>query len=259
MSCPCDCHLGPHCPCTVPGGCGHLHERAEPELPGDRCLTHRPPKPSQHWKRADPGYRTCSACYDRLHAWLSPLTVDDDGRPDSIPGLYVLLDPRPGHGETGRRGPGFGSRSPANDHVIAMKDSRSTRVDPGDPHSVPGMLWAWCSELADQRRTQLPTRSVLALTAFLDAHLDWLTRQDWIPDLFGELRELHRQLKATAAGESRRAVGACPNTIDEGDHTRSCDATLFAPLYGDTITCWACTREWTRREWMTLGDLLEAG
>lgn len=25
--CPCTCHNGPHYPCVVPGGCGHLHER----------------------------------------------------------------------------------------------------------------------------------------------------------------------------------------------------------------------------------------
>lgn len=95
------------------------------DRPDNACLTHRPPKPDQFWRLADPGYRTCATCADRIHKLLSPLTVGDDGRPDGIPGLYLLLDARPGVTESARRGPGFGSRSPGSDHILVMRDRRS--------------------------------------------------------------------------------------------------------------------------------------
>lgn len=95
------------------------------DRPDGACLTHRPPKAGQSWRRADSGYRTCSSCYDQLHRWLSTISVDDDGRPDGIPGLCAMLDARPGRGESARRGPGFGSRSPASDHIVVMADRRS--------------------------------------------------------------------------------------------------------------------------------------
>lgn len=227
------------------------------DRPENACLTHKPPREGQSWRIADKGYRTCGSCYDRIHSWLSPLTMDVADRPDSIPGLYALLDPQPGHGDAGRRGPGFSSRSPASDHVISMRDHRSTRLLPEDPHSIPGVLRAWCVMLADERDLALPSLNVGTMAGFLDAHLDWITRQDWVDDLHAELRELHSQLK-TAGGEPRHVVGACPNTIDEGEHTRYCGARLYAPLYGDAITCWACNRTWARREWLRLGDLLDA-
>lgn len=296
--CPCVCHNGPHYPCSIPGGCYeyHLNERRpdlreaaialggapregttgtpspqpacvapvavttpEPrqERPAGACVTHLPPRPGYHWRRADDGYQTCSSCYDRIHRLLSPLAVDDDGRPDSVPGLFVLLNPRPGVGGHGRRAPGFGPRSPANDHIVAMMDTRSTRLDEHDPHSVPGVLAAWCREIFEERHLIPPVRTVPAMAKFLDNHLDWLTRHEWVEEFHAELRELHNQMRAI--GQQRRKIGDCPNTIDEGTQTRQCGSKLFAPLYGDQITCFACGRQWARDEWLRLGDLLDAG
>ena len=225
--------------------------------PDSACLTHRPPTEGRAWRQADPGYRTCSSCHQRIHQWLSPITIDEDGRPDSISGLYALLNPRPGAtGDNGRRAPGFGPRSPANDHLIAMKDPRSVKRDLGDPHSVPGVLAAWCDALIDERSLIPPTRTVPAMAKFLDNHLDYLTRQEWVEDLFTELRELHSQLRAI--GQQRRRIGLCPNTLDAGETTKQCAAPLFAPLYSDLIRCYACGREWSGIERLRLGRLLNA-
>lgn len=278
--------------------------------PDNACLTHRAPKPDQPWRLADPGYRTCSSCYEQIHKLLSPLTVDDDGRPDGIPGLYLLLDARPGVTDSGRRGPGFGSRSPASDRILVMRDRRSKSceiardgveyvwdpdADNGYPplplgvhgperppgayvdkrdvwygsdgkgyqeeetpaRSVPRVLEAWVQLVAEEREVKPGAGTVADLCTWLDRHLDWLGRQEFVVDLADDLRRLHRQIK-TASGAPRRSIGSCPNTIDEGDHTRTCGASLSAPLYGDTIECWACDRAWTRTEWLRLGDLLEA-
>jgi hypothetical protein len=226
--------------------------------PDSACVTHRPPTGTRAWVQADPGYKTCKLCHQRIHEWLSPLTANDDGRPDSIVGLYALLNPMPGViGNGMRRAPGFGSRSPANDHIIAMRDPRSTRLQVGDPHSVPGVLASWIALLIDERSLVPPARTVPAMARFLDNHLDYLTRQDWVEDFATELRELHSQLRAI--GQQRRRIGTCPSTIDEGEHTRLCDTALFAPLYTDVIKCHACGREWPRTEWLRLGYLLDVG
>ncbi|GAA4685658.1 hypothetical protein GCM10023215_21130 [Pseudonocardia yuanmonensis] len=61
---------------------------------------------------------TCSGCLDLLRERLR-----------QVGERYARLDPTPGaSGETGRGAPGFGSRSPASDHVIALTDSRSSQV-----------------------------------------------------------------------------------------------------------------------------------
>ena len=230
------------------------------DRPDSACLTHRPPTHGRAWAQADSGYRTCGRCHQRIHEWLSPLTTDADGRPDSIPGLYAMLSPLPGVGGGGmRRAPGFASKSPANDHVIAITDPRTVRLEVGDPQSVPGLLASWTALLIDERALIPPARTVGDMARVLDKHLDWITRQDWVEDFATELRELHSQLRSI--GQQRRRIGSCPNTLDDGATTRQCGATLYAPLYGDTIKCWAhdCGREWPRIEWLRLGRLLEAG
>lgn len=223
------------------------------------CLTHRPPWPGRPHTPADPGYRTCTPCSTRIHGWLSPLTVTEEGWPDNIPGLYQLLDPRPGVVGAGRRVPGYASRSPANDHVIAMRDPRSVR-DPRQPlsvtpHSVPGTLTSWCQELADARGTAAPREwAVPVLAAYLDAHLDWLTRQDWIPDLATELRELHTQLYQGRRSWRRIGRCRCPGLTDTG----TCGAALFASLDAGVVRCWACGAQWERDRWLHLGNVLAA-
>lgn len=203
------------------------------DRPDGACLTHRPPAPDRAWRRADPGYRTCSECYDRLHALLSVAATETVERPDgssitlpaSIPGLYAALNPLPGRADAERRGHGFGPRSPASDHVIAMRDARSVKLLAGDPHSVAGVLGAWCALLAEERGMTPPGRGVLARSEFLDGHLDWLTRQDWVAELFAELREVHAQLRQVT-GEPRSApVGHCFEQLADGE----CGAPIHMP------------------------------
>jgi len=156
-----------------------------------------------------------------------------------------------------RRAPGFGSRSPANDHVVAMGDKRTIKLEPGDPLSVPGVLTEWVALLVDERSLIPPAHTVADMARFLDTHLDWITKQDWVEDFHAELGDLHRQLRAI--GQQRRRIGICPNTLDTGDTTSQCGAALFAPLYSDVIKCYSCGREWPRTEWLRLGYLLDAG
>lgn len=256
-NCACACHTGPYTPCDIPGGCGHLHRvdrlpnlralaghgdipapAARQERPGWACAIHLPPKPGHTWRPADEGYRTCGACCNLLHRWLSPLGVDTEGRPDNLPYLYLTLDPRPGNNGPGRRSPGFASRSPGSDHVISMRDARTVQVDDTDPCSAAAILrawvlWVWDERYDDQalnhpnyrqRRTELPA-TVNTAAAWLDRNLDWLTRRDTITDFHAELKELRRKLRAANGDRGQPPVGHCFEQLTDGE----CGAPIYMP------------------------------
>lgn len=276
-NCPCECHgMGrSSARCTgeyADGGCGHLHRSAplpdlralsglgtapatrppdpvprqdpmsavekSPERPTGACVIHVPPKPGYAWRRADDNYLTCSPCYDLLHRWLSTIGMDSEGRPDNIAALYARLDPRPGNGGHGRRAPGFGPRSPANDHVIAMGDPRTVQIEDLDPCSAKAILrqwvlWVWDERYDDEalnradyraRRHELPT-DVPGAAAWLDQQLDWLTRRDIITEFHSELRELRRQLRSATGRGGQRPVGHCIEILANGE----CKTPIFMP------------------------------
>lgn len=235
------------------------------ERPKSACATCPPPSKVGHWRIADSGYRTCSGCYDKLRQMLTDITT-----------RYQLLDPRPGaSGEHGGRGaPGFGSRAPASEHIIAMRDRRSSPVartwlgkdgrlhqeserPPLSVHNVLDLI-AW--DVAEARGVDGPTAAldVHELCRWIDGHMDWITRHDTVVEVHQMLRDLLGQLRPVTGDPSPRHIGLCPNTVDEGDTTRSCQARLYAPTRGDSIVCKTCSREWPRSEWLRLGDLLDA-
>lgn len=234
------------------------------QRPTNACVLCPPPK-TQAWWPADPSYKTCSNCYDRLRQHLN-----------DIPTRYHMLDPNPGTtGEHGSRGaPGYGSRAPASEHIIAMRDRRSSpiartwlgrdgrlhRESERPPLSVHNVLDTLAWDIAEHRGTTgpAPHLGVPDLARWIDNNLDWITRQDSVVDLDHALRTLLTQLKPVTGDPGRRHIGFCPNTIDEDQVTRECGARLYAPLKGDTIVCGTCDRVWPRSEWLRLGDLLVA-
>jgi hypothetical protein len=86
------------------------------ERPQWACLLCPPPSSTRTWTKADAGYVTCDLCLDRLRATLHEVTK-----------RYYQLNTRPGaNADLESRGaPGFGSRPPASEHIIVMRDRRS--------------------------------------------------------------------------------------------------------------------------------------
>ncbi len=197
-------------------------------------------------RRATPGYRTCNRCVDHLREALV-----------EIPERYATI----GSGESllpviapgGRRGPGFGSRSPARDSVIALTDHRSNGAY-GGVHSPLAVLESWARAVReDTGQAQPKSRAtVFGEARFLVKWLDWITRQYWVDDLWTEVKEVRDQLRATTDYQKSVPVGRCTNLLDTGD----CGTPLYAPLHGDTIRCRSCHREWSRREWLHLGQTM---
>ena len=211
----------------------------------------RPDKP----RRATPGYLTDTYCSDRIVSTL-----------DEIVALYAVLPgvvPVAGN-DGGRRGPGFGSRSPANDTIIALHDPRTTWTEDTPLHNPLNVVGGWARVLVEETGSDAKVGTLTGAVGFLNRRIDWVTRQPWVESMWVEVREVHSQLRAITGEGKRRHVGLCPNPLNadrlaDGEELRYCQARLYAPLYGDAIECRKCGRVWPRAEWMRLGNLLDAG
>jgi hypothetical protein len=138
-------------------------------------------------------------------------------------------------------------------------DGRLHRESERPPLSVFGVLDTLAWEVAETRDFAAGhgQRDVAGLCRWLDHQLDWVTREELVLEFDVELRRLVAQLRPVT-GEPRIWIARCPNTIDEGDHTRQCDADLFAPTGGsETIRCGGCGRRWPRWEWEDLGRIAQ--
>jgi hypothetical protein len=230
------------------------------ERPASACVLCPPPRLDRDdpraWTQADSRHVTCSGCYDRIREQLAEVAE-----------RYLLLDPRPGANRIpGMRGaPGFGSRSPASDHVIAMRDSRSDQLSrvwkggDGRVHAeserparsvwlaLSGVAWS----IAEHRDVEGPgdrRDNVFELLRFIDRHLDYVTRHT---ELAVEVSETLRRLVSSlrpVTGAGRKWIGKCPNLVQldidivderfqltgEPAEPIRCDADLFAPrLFGN--------------------------
>lgn len=140
-------------------------------------------------------------------------------------------------------------------------DGRVHAEEEHPPLSVQSVLSTCAWSIAEHRRVDGPpdTANVFDLVSFIDRHADYLTRHGVLAtELDDALRALLAQLKPRT-GDGRKRIGTCPNTLDEGQHSRECGATLYAPLANsgsDTIRCPACGRKWESGEWLELGVLL---
>jgi hypothetical protein len=254
---------------------------SDDERPSWACVL-CPPLRNGGWVQRDTNFATCSGCYDRLREALTEVSE-----------RFLLLDSRPGaFREHGSRGaPGFRSRSPASDHVIALTDPRSDLLArvwmAGDrrvhaeqerpPPSVPTVLTALAWAIAEHRGVDGPgdRSTVFELVRFVDRHVDHVTRHAELAlEVDESLRSLVGALRPVT-GDGRRQIGKCPNVVVQeepptheqlasnqpGDCTPiRCDAPLYAPTKGDVIHCVACGKEWPMHEWLALGDALnEAG
>ncbi|MBP2479120.1 hypothetical protein JOF53_007992 [Crossiella equi] len=149
-----------------------------------------------------PGYLTCDPCAERLRTNLREVVE-----------LYETLDDArlPGAGAgagAGRGAPGFGSRSPVRDSVVALTDSRTQAEEEGDPLPVLDVLSSWVDNLRqDAGMVPVTTEAELAEGLRLLGWLDWTTRQPWASRLAGRVAELHQQAALLLGVHQRTVAG----------------------------------------------------
>lgn len=202
-------------------------------------------------RRAQSGYVTCDRCADLIRECL-----------DEIVRLYAVLNEdeaflpvvQPG----ARRGPGFASRSPANDQAIVLTDSRTTWTEETPVHNPLIVVESWARMVREDVGEKPPEgRATLAgEAALLIRRLDWITRQSWVDEMWRELREVRGSLREFNGQHKPRKVGTCTVMVDRDGTIVECGTPLYAPPEGDLIRCSGCREEWPRRRWLLLGQTL---
>lgn len=201
-------------------------------------------------RAATPAYNTCDACSMDIRDDLA----DIRDRWTALATDIELRFPNIGDGPGTHSVPH--SKSPANDHAISLLDPRAMPL---------AALGLWVRMIYEETGLPIVDHTVPGLVGYLARLHAHNTRQLWVDDYAGELHTLAHALRlvtpdpVTGIVDTRpRPIGRCPNVLDHGDTTEECGAELYAPLHGDTITCRACHRQWPRREWLRLGQILEA-
>jgi hypothetical protein len=194
-------------------------------------------------------FHACDWCCSQLTLWLTEIETN-----------FARLNPQPlASLPGGSFGSAFGSKSPAQDHVIAMMDPRSSpakRTGNEDdrenaPLSVPGVVGEWARFVWRQPGCEDPwPGTVGAGLEYLRAKVGWFAWQDCVAEFASEVRELHLQLVAHA--EPKRKIGECPTVLGEAlGVTVRCEAPLRASIDDDVICCWSCGSSW-KRPWKEL-------
>lgn len=209
------------------------------------CTTGPDKKP----RLTEPPSRICGHCEALLHAWLT-----------KIPNDYGILPEFLEHGTT-EQNPGSKltkrpeAPAPMRLEVVDLLDTRLGRIWQGtapakDRRGVAGTLQSHVNRLRDERHLteKHDDTDVAAACALLDRHRLWLSEQEWITDLFGDIRDLHRRL-ADAVGDYRRPhIGHCHIDTDAGP----CRGKLYASKYGG-VRCVRCGATWDAAHLRQLG------
>lgn len=204
-----------------------------------------------HATQTTPPDRICRNCDNQLHRWLA-----------DIPNNYALLPRFIEHGTTERNPDSVATKAaqapaPMRLEIIDLLDTRLGRIWNGtapasDRRGTIGTLTAHVNHLADGRHlTNIPTQlTVTDACRLLQRHRIWLIQQDWITELFAEIKLLNRQL-ADAVGDYRRPpVGHCHVIHD--DPNKPCGGPLFANPFGG-VRCAKCQATWDANHLRLLG------
>jgi hypothetical protein len=212
----------------------------------------------------------------------NPERPDDPRVWPSIPVLHAMLDARPGvSGEQLGGSSAFGSRPPANLHVIAIRDPRSRpagvgRDDeltgPAPTHAVLSALYGRVDfrDINGQPRavTRQPT-TVHTLAVALHSAAGWLCHQPWIDETYRALRTLSGQLRAATGDAPARSIGLCHQPVDDNGHPNpdgpwSCARPLYVPtlppraadepLVMPSLRCNSCGHRYSGLELVQLGQ-----
>lgn len=191
----------------------------------------------------DAGAKVCARCIDRLDTWLR-----------QIPDTYALLPLVVEHGTvsvnpematTKRPDP----PAPLRLEVLDLLDDRPAR-------GVLGLLVAWADLVRAERR--LPAQLAASVTTesrLLLAHLAWAARQEWVTDLYAELKPVVRELLDRVGEYRPHPVGMCVALVRRTgfDVALLCGGPLYRDTTGHGVHCAACGDQTDPRRLLEIG------
>lgn len=170
----------------------------------------------------------CDTCVSRMRQMLREIETYS---------VIIALSKEPGRGgdESGRRAPGFGSRSPLGwrDDLLVAEDfrSRSTGDGPDDrdnaTRSIPGGVLGINRWLREELGISEP-RAAFDLgreIGWLLGRIDWAATQQWVDELADDIRELHATGRRLAGDQPPKPLGRCFRS--------GCDGVVFPALVLD--------------------------
>lgn len=198
----------------------------------------------------------CDRCTERIRNHLREI--------ERYAAIIAHTKTRGRGGDGGRRAPGFGSRSPADDSKIAADDYR-TRTTGDGPDDVDGDVLSMVGTIhginqAIREELDLTPRAPRDLTTeigWLLGQVDWCATQPWIGDVADNIRELHAQTRRLSRDSPPGPVGTCL--------AADCNGTVYPALvdnpadpHGPRIDGGRCSVCREPYDWIRLIDLRQA-
>jgi hypothetical protein len=193
----------------------------------------------------------CDDCRNRLATLLSELELY------TVELLPLMV--QPARGQTGRMSPGYGSRSPGRDDVLAALDPRSRPGDvdedgeaitrrPDDAASWPRSLTSSAVTIAKwiaEEREELPPRSFGGALDYIRGQLWWCAGRDDFGELFDDVAELHWQAREQSGDRPQKPLADCLDV--------TCDGKVFEGGYKKPAKCAKCRRPYEGLDLVRLG------
>jgi DNA-directed RNA polymerase subunit RPC12/RpoP len=190
--------------------------------------------------------RACFRCVGRVLGMLA-----------EIEDMAATLDTSPhGSRDTGPRRPFYGPRIPIDLTVAAVLDFRTTPSADDHVRSLLGVLYGINAHVREQLGERPPVLVVLSgELRYLRSRITWCATREHFLDLFGDLVDLHRQLRMIARDDRPQPVGRCPAIIDR---VRPCGARLEVWPDDPDIRCRVCGAHWDRIDYLELAGQVTA-
>lgn len=179
----------------------------------------------------------CRSCSKRVDSWLR-----------ALPDLFTLLPSVIDHGTVAGNPGNVHAKNPDPPapmrlEVLDMLDTRHGLRSDGttDVRGVLGLLHSWAERVRDERHLARPDRATVSTEiSTLLGHLAWITQQDWVEDLYAEIKTLHRQLRDAVGEYRQRPVGTCHAQPIGAEETAVCGGPLFMDRDGHAVECSRC-------------------
>lgn len=191
----------------------------------------------------------CTRCEARLHDWLTKI-------PESFALVPMFLE----HGTTEGNPESKATKkadapAPMRLDVIDILDTRLGRKWLGtevseDRRGPTGTLIAWATLIADERTLPSHPDTITGCCQLIDRHRLWAAEQDWIDELYNDVKTINRTLSDAIGDYRKKPVGHC-HVIPEGAQ-KPCGGPLFASTYGG-VTCARCRATWDAGHLRQLG------